>query len=214
MVLNSTIRQVIFWVVFIGGAILLVQVYRGSTANGPQEYAYSKLVQDVNEGKVKKAVIEGSTVKGELQSGTPFTAEIGNEFVARDVAEIMRQKNVDVKFKPPAGSGLWVQIFTYFFPVLLIIGFWIFMIRQMQSGGNKALSFGKSRAKLLSNQQKRVTFKDVAGVDEAKEELQEIIEFLKEPQKFQKLGGKIPKGVLMVGPPRHRKDTFSKSRCR
>jgi cell division protease FtsH len=86
-------------------------------------------------------------------------------------------------------------------PVLLLVGFWIFMLRQMQSGGNKALSFGKSRAKLLNNQQKRVTFKDVAGVDEAKEELQEIIEFLKEPQKFQKLGGRIPKGVLMMGPP-------------
>ncbi len=201
MVLNSTIRQVIFWVVFIGGAILLVQVYRGSTANPPTEYTYSKLVQDVSEGKVKKAIIEGSTVTGELQSGTSFKAEIGNEFVVRDVADTMRQKNIDVKFKQPAGSGLWVQIFTYFFPVLLIIGFWIFMIRQMQSGGNKALSFGKSRAKLLSNQQKRVTFKDVAGVDEAKEELQEIIEFLKEPQKFQKLGGRIPKGVLMMGPP-------------
>ncbi|NOT61122.1 MAG: AAA family ATPase, partial [Acidobacteria bacterium] len=201
MVLNSTIRQVIFWVVFIGGAILLFQVYRGTTANGPQEYAYSRLMQDVNEGKVKNATIEGSTVKGNLQSGTPFTAEIGNEFVTKEVAETMRQKNVDVKFKQPAGSGLWVQVFSYLFPIVLIIGFWIFMIRQMQSGGNKALSFGKSRAKLLSNQQKRVTFKDVAGVDEAKEELQEIIEFLKEPQKFQKLGGRIPKGVLMMGPP-------------
>ncbi len=201
MVLNSTIRQVIFWVVFIGGAILLVQVYRGANSNGPQEYTYSKLVKDVNEGLVKDAQIEGSTVTGHLQGGSPFKAEIGNEFVVRDVADIMRQKNIDVKFKQPAGSGLWVQIFTYVFPIILIIGFWIFMIRQMQSGGNKALSFGKSRAKLLSNQQKRVTFKDVAGVDEAKEELQEIIEFLKEPQKFQKLGGRIPKGVLMMGPP-------------
>src|SRR2546421_11828044 len=97
-------------------------------------------------------------------------------------------------------SYLWPALY-YLLPFALIFGFWIFMLRQMQSGGNKALSFGKSRAKLLSNQQKRVTFKDVAGVEEAKEELQEIIEFLKEPQKFQKLGGRIPKGVLMMGPP-------------
>jgi cell division protease FtsH len=201
MVLNSTIRQVIFWVVFIGGAILLVQIYRGSNNTGTQEYTFSRLMQDVTDGKVRDAVIQGSTVKGHLQSGTPYTSEIGNEFVARDVADAMRQKNVNVSFKEPAGSALWVQVLSYMLPILLIIGFWIFMIRQMQSGGNKALSFGKSRAKLLSNQQKRVTFKDVAGVDEAKEELQEIIEFLKEPQKFQKLGGRIPKGVLMMGPP-------------
>src|SRR5207245_769686 len=98
-------------------------------------------------------------------------------------------------------SSYWLPALYYLLPFALLLGFWIFMLRQMQSGGNKALSFGKSRAKLLSNQQKRVTFKDVAGVEEAKEELQEIIDFLKEPQKFQKLGGRIPKGVLLVGPP-------------
>jgi cell division protease FtsH len=99
-----------------------------------------------------------------------------------------------------SASFIWPMLITWA-PLLFIIAIWIFMLRQMQSGGNKALSFGKSRAKLLNNQQKRVTFKDVAGVEEAKEELQEIIEFLKEPQKFQKLGGRIPKGVLMMGPP-------------
>jgi cell division protease FtsH len=123
-------------------------------------------------------------------------------------ADILKQASETVNGKPrvdkveeEGSSSLWWPALYYLLPFVLIFGFWIFMLRQMQSGGNKALSFGKSRAKLLSNQQKRVTFKDVAGVEEAKEELQEIIEFLKEPQKFQKLGGRIPKGVLMMGPP-------------
>jgi cell division protease FtsH len=109
-------------------------------------------------------------------------------------------KNVVATVKP-SSSNSWSNFFLGYAPILLMIGFWIFIMRQMQSGGNKALSFGKSKAKLSSSAQKKVTFKDVAGVDEAKEELQEIIEFLKEPQKFQKLGGRIPKGVLLMGPP-------------
>ena len=100
----------------------------------------------------------------------------------------------------------WVNLLGTFLPFALVIGFWVFMLRQMQSGGNKALSFGKSRARLHSSQQKKVTFKDVAGVEEAKEELQEIIEFLREPQKFQKLGGRIPKGVLLIGVARNGQD--------
>jgi cell division protease FtsH len=112
----------------------------------------------------------------------------------------MLAKGVDVKYQKETGSG-WVSILINAIPFVLLLAFWIFMMRQMQSGGNKALSFGKSRARLHSSQQKKVTFKDVAGVEEAKEELQEIIEFLREPQKFQKLGGRIPKGVLLIGPP-------------
>ena len=105
-----------------------------------------------------------------------------------------------VNLNDPATLNFW-SVLLQASPFILIIAFWIFMMRQMQAGGNKALSFGKSRARLLTNQQKKVTFKDVAGVDEAKDELQEIIEFLREPQKFQKLGGRLPKGVLLVGPP-------------
>ena len=112
----------------------------------------------------------------------------------------MLNNNVQVKIDKD-NSGGWVSILVQAFPIVLLAGFWIFMMRQMQSGGNKALSFGKSRARLHSSQQKKVTFKDVAGVEEAKEELQEIIEFLREPQKFQKLGGRIPKGVLLIGAP-------------
>jgi cell division protease FtsH len=117
-----------------------------------------------------------------------------------DVYNLLRDNNVDMTIKDNS-SGTWVSMLINFSPFIVLFAFWIFMMRQMQSGGNKALSFGKSRARLHSTQQKKVTFKDVAGVEEAKEELQEIIEFLREPQKFQKLGGRIPKGVLLIGPP-------------
>src|SRR5260370_6461653 len=114
--------------------------------------------------------------------------------------DVLTEKNVPFIYQP-ISSGNWQTALMFFGPVLLLGAFWFFMIRQMQTGGNKALSFGKSRARLLSKQQKKVTFKDVAGVEEAKEELREIIEFLRETQEFQKLGGRIPKGVLLVGPP-------------
>src|SRR5207245_921217 len=117
-----------------------------------------------------------------------------------DTIKTLQEKGVNIDVKDMAASG-WQNYVMFFGPVLLLGAFWFFMIRQMQTGGNKALSFGKSRARLLSMQQKKITFKDVAGVDEAKEELKEIIEFLREAQKFQKLGGRIPKGVLLIGPP-------------
>ncbi len=201
MVLNSTIRQVIFWVVIIGGAILLYRFFNNSPTNQPQQLTYSDLVSKVENKQIKSAIIEKEKVTGKLEGGVAFTTELPNEHVARDLAEAMKKNDVKFEFKSSSSSGMVLQMLIFYAPFILIIAFWIFMIRQMQSGGNKALSFGKSRAKLLSNQQKRVTFKDVAGVEEAKEELQEIIEFLKEPQKFQKLGGRIPKGVLMMGPP-------------
>src|SRR5262249_11265942 len=117
-----------------------------------------------------------------------------------NVYDMLKEKKVNVTIKDTS-SGNWISILLNASPFIVILAFWIFMMRQMQSGGNKALSFGKSRARLHSTQQKKVTFKDVAGVEEAKEELQEIIEFLREPQKCQKLGGRIPKGVLLIGPP-------------
>jgi cell division protease FtsH len=137
--------------------------------------------------------------------GQEYRAQLTNEVTKNDILkaarEVVNGKPRVEKVEEESGSSyIWPMLITWA-PLLFIIGIWVFMLRQMQSGGNKALSFGKSRAKLLNNQQKRVTFKDVAGVEEAKEELQEIIEFLKEPQKFQKLGGRIPKGVLMMGPP-------------
>jgi len=199
--LNSTVRQVIFWVVIIGGAILLYRFFHNPSGSQPQQLSYSDLIQKVEEKGVTTASVEREKVTGKLSSGQAYTTEIGGEKSGDTLAETMRKNGVKVEYKNSSTSGMWMQALIFYAPFILIIALWVFMLRQMQSGGNKALSFGKSRAKLLSNQQKRVTFKDVAGVDEAKEELQEIIEFLKEPQKFQKLGGRIPKGVLMMGPP-------------
>jgi cell division protease FtsH len=203
MVLNSTIRQVVFWVVIIGGAILLYRYFHNPTTNQPTQLSYSDLAAKVESParEIKSATIEKEKVTGKFTSGQTFTTDLTNDFTADKLADLMRKNGVSVEFKNSSSSGMVLQMVVFYAPFILILAFWIFMIRQMQSGGNKALSFGKSRAKLLSNQQKRVTFKDVAGVEEAKEELQEIIEFLKEPQKFQKLGGRIPKGVLMMGPP-------------
>jgi len=200
MVLNSTIRQVVFWVVIIGGAILLYRYFHNPTTNQPTQLSYTDLLTNVRNGQVAQATIEKEKVTGKYSGGT-FTTDLANDEVASDLVKEMDTHKVKVDFKNSSSSGMVLQMVAFYAPFILIIAFWIFMIRQMQSGGNKALSYGKSRAKLLSNQQKRVTFKDVAGVEEAKEELQEIIEFLKEPQKFQKLGGRIPKGVLMMGPP-------------
>jgi cell division protease FtsH len=199
--LNSTLRQVIFWVVILGGAILLYAVFTGKGAQKSVPLDYKELIEKAKAKEIAEATLEESTgITGILKDNSRFESPVTNQFIQRDAVEQLTNNGVKVTIKS-SSSSQWVFGLLSWAPILVILGLWIFMMRQMQSGGNKALSFGKSRAKLLSNQQKRVTFKDVAGVEEAKEELQEIIEFLKEPQKFQKLGGRIPKGVLMMGPP-------------
>jgi cell division protease FtsH len=189
-------------VLILVGAVMLYQFVTNRTAKNAQEKNITELRALINDTKVEKLTIKPTeAVAIEKGSKSEIHTKLGNSDQQNELMNLAASKGIAVEDETAAGNGAFWSILMWWGPVLLLVGFWIFMLRQMQSGGNKALSFGKSRAKLLNNQQKRVTFKDVAGVDEAKEELQEIIEFLKEPQKFQKLGGRIPKGVLLVGPP-------------
>ena len=204
MNLSSTARQIVFWLLIIAGALLLYKLVnpRGSTY---KQIALTEMDQMIQAGSLRSLTVKQNESVAIDNSNQEYRAALSNEFAKADLLKSAREV-VNGKPRVPkveeesSSSYIWPMLITWA-PLLFIIAIWIFMLRQMQSGGNKALSFGKSRAKLLNNQQKRVTFKDVAGVEEAKEELQEIIEFLKEPQKFQKLGGRIPKGVLMMGPP-------------
>jgi len=197
---NSNIKTAVFWVVLICVAVLLFAVVRTGQGRKEQQITFTEFMDKVQQGGVKDVTISGNEVHGTYQQNpnTGLHTLIPTNYP--DVYKLLQDKGVNVEIKD-ASSGNWISILLNASPFIVLIAFWIFMMRQMQSGGNKALSFGKSRARLHSTQQKKVTFKDVAGVEEAKEELQEIIEFLREPQKFQKLGGRIPKGVLLIGPP-------------
>ncbi|HYR87038.1 MAG TPA: ATP-dependent zinc metalloprotease FtsH [Terriglobia bacterium] len=196
--MNSTAKTILFWVALLLTAVLLYQVVQQTSKGREQVFPFSRFLQEIERGNVKEVTISDSDIKGKLTSGDSFRTVLPMEYP--QLIEMLRDKQVQITGEKPTQSP-WLTALVSWAPFLFIIGFWIFFMRQMQSGGNKALSFGKSRARLLTAHQKKVTFKDVAGVEEAKEELQEIIDFLKEPQKFQKLGGRIPKGVLLVGPP-------------
>jgi cell division protease FtsH len=197
---NSTVKTVVFWLVIVLSAFLLWQVVKaGGAGQKEQEINFSKFMTDVDQGNVKEVTINLQEVHGKFQNdGSTFHTTVPTNYP--DMIKLLRDKGVVINVRD-ASSGSWPSWLLNLAPLILLAALWFFMIRQMQTGGNKALSFGKSRARLLSMQQKKVTFKDVAGVEEAKEELKEIIEFLREAQKFQKLGGRIPKGVLLVGPP-------------
>ena len=198
--MNSVIKNIIFWVVMVATALLLWAVVKSNTGDKPKDFSFTDFTDHVEKGEVKDVtVVGGAEVTGTLKKdNASFKTTIPGNFP--DIYKSLIDKGVTVHIKDNSG-GAWMSWLSNGLPLIILLGFWIFFMRQMQSGGNKALSFGKSRARLLSTQQKKITFKDVAGVDEAKEELHEIIEFLREPQKFQKLGGRIPKGVLLVGPP-------------
>ena len=197
--MNPNVKTVIFWAVLICVAVLLWAVVRTGHTKPDRQLTFSEFLTDIENGEIKSVTINNNTVKGDFSSGhDAFHTVVPTNYPK--LIDMLNEKKVQMEFND-SNANSWVSILVNASPFLLLIGFWIFMMRQMQSGGNKALSFGKSRARLHSTQQRKVTFKDVAGVEEAKEDLQEIIEFLREPAKFQKLGGRIPKGVLLIGPP-------------
>ncbi len=195
--MNSTTRSLLFWMVLVV-VVALIWNLSSQLRNGDSPVSFSEFMQWVNTGQVDRVELTGNEITGTDSSGQQFTTYAPPQY--EGLVNTLLERDVVVDAKEAAPSP-WASLLYAWAPILLIIGFWIFFMRQVQSGGNKALSFGKSRAKLSSSTQKKATFKDVAGVDEPKEELEEIIEFLREPQKFQKLGGRIPKGVLLMGPP-------------
>jgi len=201
--LNSTLKSLLFWMVLVVVGVLIWNFSNAFAGKTENTVAFSQFLKALDDDQVQSVVMVGHEITGELKNSSVGNGRDKFRTYAPDyqgLANKLHDKGVQIQAKPETTSP-WATLLYSWAPILLMIGFWIFIMRQMQSGGNKALSFGKSRAKLSSSSQKKVTFKDVSGVDEAKEELQEIIEFLKEPQKFQKLGGRIPKGVLLMGPP-------------
>ncbi len=200
--MNSTVKTVLFWLLIGVSALLLWEVVKSARdGQKDKEVNVTQFMSDVDQNNVREITVNGMEVRGKYRDGNAFHTTAPSNYFTPEMLKSLQGKGVNIVFRDINSGSLPLQLLGTWAPLILLGALWFFMIRQMQTGGNKALSFGKSRARLLSMQQKKVTFKDVAGVEEAKEELREIIEFLREAQKFQKLGGRIPKGVLLVGPP-------------
>ncbi|MDO6460809.1 ATP-dependent zinc metalloprotease FtsH [Granulosicoccaceae sp. 1_MG-2023] len=209
--MNDLIKNVLLWVVI---AVILMTVFNslGTTRQIGSTLSYSDFMSQVYAGGVERVVMDGREISGRLKTGQAF-ATYSPETDNRSLVGELLDNNVELVAEPPEKTGLLTQLFISWFPFLLLIGVWIFFMRQMQGGGGGrgAMSFGKSKARLMGEDQVKVTFADVAGVEEAKEEVAELVEFLREPGKFQKLGGKIPRGVLMVGSPGTGKTLLAKA---
>ena len=209
--MNDVVKNLVLWIVI---AVVLLSVFHsfGDRTSTAQSLIYSDFLTQVEQGQVREVVIEGQNISGKLISGSSFSTfspETDNQALIGDLS----RANVSIVGKPPEPPSLLGHMFISWFPFIVLIGLWIFFMRQMQGGGGGrgAMSFGKSKARLLGEDQINITFNDVAGVDEAKEEVAELVEFLRDPSKFQKLGGKIPRGVLMVGSPGTGKTLLAKA---
>ena len=195
--MSQSSKHIALWLVLALIFLVIFSVFSKQHGREP-EIVFSDFMSAVERGEVQEVVIQGHNIQGKYKNGERFRTFAPND---PELVKSLREKNVKIAAKPEDESPWYMVLLLNWFPMLLLIGVWIFFMRQMQVGGGKAMSFGKSRAKLLTENQHRVTFSDVAGVDEAKDDLQEIIAFLKDPKKFTKLGGRIPKGCLLVGPP-------------
>ena len=198
--MNPNFRHYALWTVIVMLAIALFMLFQnpGQRAQS-REMGYSQLINEVGQGHVRDVTLAGNDISGHLSSGDQFTSyAFPND---TGLVPLLKDKNVTYSAHAPSDGNGWMSLIFNGLPLLALVGMWIFLSRQMQGAGGKAMGFGKSKAKLLTEAHGRVTFEDVAGVDEAKEDLEEIVEFLRDPQKFQRLGGKIPRGVLLVGPP-------------
>ena len=209
--MNDLLKNVLLWVVI---AVILMSVFNnfGGQRQASSALSYTQFLDQVKRGQVERVTIDGREIEGRMRTGDVFTTyspETDNRSMVGDLLD----NGVEIKAEPPEKTGLLTQLFISWFPFLLLIGVWIFFMRQMQGGGGGrgAMSFGKSKARLMGEDQVKVTFADVAGVDEAKEEVVELVDFLREPGKFQKLGGKIPRGVLLVGSPGTGKTLLAKA---
>ena len=195
----NNFRNLALWIIIALLLVALFNIFQGPTQRqGRASISYSEFNTQVLADQVKAVSILDRHIEGQYKNGTQFTTDTPNDPA---LTQRLLEHNVDIKVRPDGDNITLLSVFINWFPMLLFIGVWIFFMRQMQSGGGKAMGFGKSRARLLTEKVGRVTFDDVAGIEEAKLELEEIVEFLKDPQKFQRLGGKIPKGCLLVGPP-------------
>ncbi|MEO1456474.1 MAG: ATP-dependent metallopeptidase FtsH/Yme1/Tma family protein, partial [Pseudomonadota bacterium] len=191
-------KNLAFWAILILLLVTLFSVFQdGSGPSNGNQLSYSDFIARAERGEISRVVIDGETVTGQTSAGQRFTTVQPRD---ADLVPILRESNVDISVEPQERGGL-LSTLGFWLPMLIIFGIWIFFLNRMQGGGRGAMGFGKSRAKLLTERTGKVTFDDVAGIDEAKEELEEIVEFLRDPQKYSRLGGKIPKGALLVGPP-------------